>query len=53
MEPSYHQGVDYILHCCLTHEEEYIVLNDFHSRACGGHLFGLETTQKILHVGYL
>jgi len=28
------------------------MLNDFHSGAFGGHLFGLATTQKILHVGY-
>jgi hypothetical protein len=27
-------------------------LNDYHTRACGGHLYGLETTQKIIHVGY-
>jgi hypothetical protein len=28
------------------------MLNDFHTGACGGHLSGLETTQKILQVGY-
>jgi hypothetical protein len=28
------------------------VLNDFHTRACGGHLSGLEIAQKILHAGY-
>jgi hypothetical protein len=28
------------------------MLNDFHTGACGGHLSGLETTQKILHTGY-
>lgn len=28
------------------------VLNDYHSGACGGHLSGLATTQKILHAGY-
>ena len=40
------------LHQCLTHEEEIIVLNDFHTGACGGHLFGLATAQKILRAGY-
>ena len=29
------------------------MLNDCHSGECGGHLFGMDTTQKILHVGYL
>jgi hypothetical protein len=48
----YGQGVDCILHWCLTHEEEKIVLNDFHAGACGGHLSRLETTQNILRAGY-
>jgi hypothetical protein len=48
----YHQGVDQIFHHCLTHEEVEKVLNDFHSGACGGRLFGLDTTQKILCSGY-
>lgn len=48
----YRRGVDSILHRCLTHEEAEIVLNDCHSGACGGHLFGLATTQKIMRVGY-
>ena len=34
----YRRGVDFILRRCLTHEEVEIVLNDSHSRACGGHL---------------
>jgi hypothetical protein len=29
------------------------MLNDFHTEACGSHLSGLETTQKILQEGYL
>ena len=37
---------------CLTHEEEETVLNDAHSGACGGHLSGLATAQKILRAGY-
>jgi hypothetical protein len=28
------------------------MLNDFHTRDCGGHFFGLATAQKILRVGY-
>ena len=48
----YLRGVDSILCRCLTHEEANIVLNDAHSRACGGHLSGLATAQKILRVGY-
>jgi hypothetical protein len=46
----YHHGIDSILRRCLTHEEVEHVLNDCHSGACGGHLSGMATTQKILHV---
>ena len=49
----YRHGVDSILHHRLTHEEAEVVLNDFHRGACGGHLYGLSTAQKILRVGYL
>jgi hypothetical protein len=49
----YHRGIDNILHCCLTHGEAESVLNNCHSGACGGHLSGLATTQKILRSGYL
>ena len=49
----YHRGVDSVLRRCLTHEEAKTVLNDAHSGACGGHLSGLATAQKILRVGYL
>jgi hypothetical protein len=48
----YRRGVDFILCRCLTHEEAEIVLNDFHTGACGGHLSGLATTQNILRAGY-
>ena len=44
----YRRGVDSILRRCLTHEEAVIVLNDFHTGACGSHLSGLATTQNIL-----
>jgi hypothetical protein len=49
----YRKGVDYVLCRCLTHEEVVIMLNDCHTEACGGHFYGLETTQKILQAGYL
>ena len=48
----YRRGVDFVLRRCLTHEEAEIVLNDSRSGACGGHLYGLATTQKILCVSY-
>jgi hypothetical protein len=48
----YRRGVHCILRRCLTHEEAVIVLNDFHTKAYGGHFSGLETTQKILRAGY-
>ena len=48
----YHHGVDTMLHRCVTHEEFELIMNDCHSGACGGHLSGLATTQKILRVGY-
>jgi hypothetical protein len=48
----YQRGVDCILHRCLTHEEAVIVLNDFHTGACGSHLSRLATAQKILRAGY-
>ena len=47
----YRRGVDSILRRCLTLEEAEAVLNDCHSGACGGHLSGLATTQKILRAG--
>jgi hypothetical protein len=48
----YHRGIDTILWCFLTHEEAEHVLNDCHLGACGGHLSGMATTQKILRAGY-
>ena len=48
----YFHVVDSILRHFLTHEEFEVVLNDFHGGACGGHLFGLATTQTIMRVGY-
>eukprot|EP00253_Pinus_taeda_P021895 PITA_21895 len=48
----YRRGVDSILWCCLTLEKEELVLNDYHNGACGGHLSGLATAQRILRAGY-
>jgi hypothetical protein len=48
----YRRGVNCVLRRCLTHEEAIIVLNDCHTGGCGGHLSGLETTQKILRACY-
>ena len=47
-----YRGVDSILRQFFTHEEAAVVLNDCHRGACGGHLFGLATTQKKLRAGY-
>ena len=48
----YHHGVDTVLPQCVFHEDAERIMNDYHSRACGGHLSGLATTQKILRAGY-
>jgi hypothetical protein len=48
----YHRGVDCILHRCLIPEEVELMLNDCHTRACGGHFSGLETFQNILRADY-
>ena len=48
----YHRGVDSVLHRFLTHEEVESVLNDAHSRACGGHLSRLAKAKNIFHPGY-
>jgi transposase InsO family protein len=48
----YHRGVDMVLRRCVIHSEAERILNDCHSGACGGHLSGLATAQKILRIGY-
>jgi hypothetical protein len=48
----YRRGIYTILQRCLTHEEDEPVLNEYHLEACGSHLFGMATTQKILRPGY-
>lgn len=48
----YHHGVDTMLCRCVIHEEAELIMNDCHYGAYGGHLSGLATAQKILHVGY-
>ena len=48
----YRRGPDTILRRCLTHNKAESVLNDCHAGACGGHLSGLATAQKICRAGY-
>jgi len=48
----YCRGVDLIIIFFLIHEEVERFLNDFHAGACGRHLSGIITSQKILRVGY-
>ena len=48
----YHRGVHTVLCRCVIHEEAKMIMNDCHSRACGGHLSGLAIAQKILRGGY-
>jgi hypothetical protein len=48
----YHRGIDSIFRRCLTFDEAEKALNDCHSGACGGHMSGYATAQKILRAGY-
>jgi hypothetical protein len=48
----YRWGIDTILRRCLTIDEVDRVLNNCHSGACGGHLSGISTTQKIIRASY-
>ena len=48
----YRRGVYFVLRRFLTHEEVELFLNDSHSGACRGNLFGLAMAQNILCVGY-
>ena len=48
----YRHGADSVFRRCLTHEEVEMVLNDYHSEACGGHMSGYATAQNILREGY-
>jgi len=48
----YRRGADLVFRRCLTHEEAEKVLNDCHSGACGGHMSGYATAQKVLRAGY-
>ena len=48
----YRHGVNFVFRRCLTHEEAERVLNDCHSGACGGHMFGYATAQNILRASY-
>jgi hypothetical protein len=48
----YRRGIDSVFRRCLTFEEAEKALNDCHSGACGGHMSGYATAQKILRAGY-
>jgi hypothetical protein len=48
----YRRGIDSIFRRCLTFDEAEKALNDCHSGACGGHMSGYATAQKILRAGY-
>jgi hypothetical protein len=48
----YCRGIDSIFRCCLTFDEAEKAMNDYHSGACGGHMSGYATAQKILRAGY-
>jgi hypothetical protein len=48
----YHRDLDSVFRRCLTFDEAEKVLNDCHSGACGGHMSGYATAQKILRAGY-
>jgi hypothetical protein len=48
----YRRGIDSIFRRCLTFDEAEKALNDCHSGACGGHMYGYATAQKILCAGY-
>ena len=48
----YRRGIDLVFRRCLTFDEAKKALNDYHSGAYGGHMFGYATAQKILRAGY-
>ena len=48
----YCRSIDSIFRRCLTYDEAKKDLNECHSGACGGHMSGYATAQKILRVGY-
>ena len=48
----YHRGLDSILHHFLTHEEDKVVLNEFHYGSCRGNLFRISTSQISLRMSY-
>jgi hypothetical protein len=44
----YHHGIDSIFQRCLTYDEAKKDLNGCHYGACGSHMSGYATAQKIL-----
>ena len=48
----YRRGIDSVFRRCLTFDEAEKALNDCYSGACGGHMSGYATAQKILRARY-
>ena len=48
----YRRSIDIILRRCLIQDEAEMVLNNFHSGACSGHLSGVGAAQNILVTSY-
>jgi hypothetical protein len=48
----YRRGIDSVFRRCLTFDEVEKAMNECHSGACGGHMSGYATAQKILRAGY-
>jgi hypothetical protein len=48
----YRRGINSVFRRCLNFDEAEKALNDCHSGACGGHMSGYATAQKILRAGY-
>jgi hypothetical protein len=48
MDTLYRRGIDSIFQHWLMFDQAEKALNDCHSGACGGHMFGYATSQKIL-----
>jgi hypothetical protein len=48
----YRRGIDSIFRRCLTYDEAKKDLNECDSGACGSHMSGYATSQKILRAGY-
>ena len=47
----YRHDIDSILRHYLTHDKVEIVMSDCHSRSCGSHISGMDTSQKYYALG--